>query len=106
MLPDDGECDRTENELSGPYPRLLDGCHLGEAAPSSHRQDLAQILSVPVHLHDLPVPALCGHSACSLHGWVQARDLMDLLSVSECRKAEGGEQKGTGLNLQPQITNI
>ena len=67
LLPDDSECDRPEDELPGDHPWLLVGSHLGEAAAGSHGQDLAQILSLSVHLHDLPVPSVCGHTACSLH---------------------------------------
>ena len=66
MLPDDGERDWPENELFSYNPWLLDGCHLGQAAASSYFQDLAQILSLSVNLHDLPVSAVCGHTACSL----------------------------------------
>lgn len=71
LLPDDGECDWSADELFGHNPRLLDGGPVGEAAASSYRQDLAKILHLPVHLHDLPVPAVCGHPSCSLPRPVQ-----------------------------------
>lgn len=67
MLPDDSECDWSADELCGDNPWLLDGSSVGEEAESSDRQDLAQILSLPVRFHDLSVPAVCGNSACSLH---------------------------------------
>lgn len=67
LLPDDGECDWPADELPGYNPWLLVGSHLGEAAAGSHCQDLAQILSLSVHLHDVPVSSMCGHTASSLH---------------------------------------
>lgn len=67
LLLDDGECDWTADELLGNNPWLLVGSHLGEAAASSYCQNLAQILSLPIHLHDIPVSTVCGHTACSLY---------------------------------------
>lgn len=67
LLPDDGECDWPADELLGDNPWLLVGSHLGEAAAGSYCQYLAQILSLPVHLHDLPVFTVCGNTACSLY---------------------------------------
>lgn len=67
LLPDDGECDWPTDEFLGDNPWVLVGSHLGEAAAGSYCQDLAQILSLPVHLHDLPVSTVCGHTTCSLH---------------------------------------
>lgn len=67
LLPHDGERDWPADELHGDNPRLLVGGHLGEETASSYRQDLAQVLSLPVHLHDLSVPAVCGHAACPLY---------------------------------------
>ena len=67
MFPDDGECDRPADELLGDNPWLLVGSHLGEAPACGYGQDLAQILSLSVHLHDLPVSAVCGNTACSLY---------------------------------------
>lgn len=67
LLPDDGECDWPADEFLGNNPRLLASSHIVEAATCSYCQDLAQILSVPVHLHDLSVSTVCGHTPCSLH---------------------------------------
>ncbi len=67
LLPDDGECDWSADELLGDNPWLLVGSHLGEAATGSHCWDLAQILSLPVYLYDLPVSIVCGHTTCSLY---------------------------------------
>lgn len=67
LLPDDGQRDRPADEFPGHHPRLLVGGHPGAAAPGSDGPDLAQILPLPVRLHDLPVPAVRGHTAGSLH---------------------------------------
>lgn len=67
LLPVDSECDWPADELLGDHPRLLVGSHLGEAAAGSDCQNLAQILSLLVHLHDLPVFTVFGDSTCSLH---------------------------------------
>lgn len=67
LLPDDGERDWPADEFPGDNPRLLVGRHFGEAAAGSNCQDLAQILSLSFHLHDLPVPAVCWYPTCYLH---------------------------------------
>lgn len=67
LLPDDGECDWPADELLGDNPWLLVGSHLGEAASRSYCQDVAQILSLLVCLHDLPVSVVCGYTTCTLH---------------------------------------
>lgn len=67
LLPDDGERDWPTDEFPGDYPRLLVGRYPGEAATGSDGPDLAQILPLPVRLHDLPVPAVRWHSTSSLH---------------------------------------
>lgn len=70
LLSDDCECDWPADELPGDNPWLLVGSHRGEAPAGSYCQDLAKILSLPVHLHDLPVYTVCGHATCSLYRWV------------------------------------
>lgn len=70
LLPDDCECDWTEDEFFSDNPRLLVSSNLSEAEAGSYCKDLAKILSLPVHHHDLPVSAVCGHTASSLHRWV------------------------------------
>lgn len=70
LFPDDSECDWPANELLGDSPWLLVGGHLGETETCSHCQSLAQILSFPVHLHDLSVPVVCGYTSCPLYRYV------------------------------------
>lgn len=67
LLPDDGECDWPADELPDDNPRLLAGGHPVEAAASSDRQAVAQLLRLPDCLHGLPVPAVLGHTTRPVH---------------------------------------
>lgn len=67
LFPDDGECDWPEDELLNDNPWLLAGGHLVEAPAGSYCQGLAQLLCLPVCLHDLPVSAVFRHTARSVH---------------------------------------
>ena len=75
LLPDDGECDWAANELPCDYPRLLAGCDHGATAAGSNSSDLAQVLPLSVHLHDLPVCSVRGHPACTLHRYVTSNQV-------------------------------